>query len=44
MVNRVDQCLDVTTGKYLSFADYEAFRKFILKGRVKKDRRDGVVE
>lgn len=32
-------CMDVTTGKYLQFKDYDDFRKFIIKSREKKDRR-----
>ncbi len=32
-------CMDVTTGKYIKFKDYEDFRKFIIKSRSKKDKR-----
>ena len=34
------QCLDVTNGKYITFKDYEDYKKFILKSREKKDKRD----
>ena len=36
---RNEQCFDVNTGKYLTFKDYEDYRKFIIKSREKKDRR-----
>lgn len=35
---RGNQCFDVNTGKYLTFSDYEEYRKFILKSRDKKDK------
>lgn len=33
---RGSQCFDVNTGKYLTFADYEGYRDFIIKSRTKK--------
>lgn len=33
-------CLDVTNGKYMEFNQYDEFKKFILKSREKKDKRD----
>lgn len=32
-------CLDVTSGKYVSFESYEDYKKFILKTREKKNKR-----
>lgn len=32
-------CMDVTTGKYIRFKDYADFRKFILKSKQKKLKR-----
>lgn len=32
-------CLDVTEGTYLTFQDYDAYKKFILHTRKKKDKR-----
>ena len=37
---RGENCFDVNTGKYISFNDYEDFRKFIIKSREKKDKRN----
>lgn len=34
-----EQCFDVMNGKYTTFADYNAFRKFILYTRKKKEAR-----
>ena len=34
---RGSQCFDVNTGKYLTFADYEGYRDFIIKSRTKKE-------
>ena len=34
---RGSQCFDVNTGKYLTFADYEEYRDFIIKSRMKKE-------
>ena len=34
-----EQCMDVHTGKYITFSGYESYRKFILKSREVKDRR-----
>ena len=31
-------CLDVTEGKYVTFDDYDVFKKFIIKSREKKDK------
>lgn len=36
---RNSTCFDVSTGKYITFADYEAYRTFILKSRSKKEKR-----
>lgn len=36
---RNNPCFDVNGGKYRTFADYEDYRKFILKSREKKDAR-----
>lgn len=36
---RNEQCMDVTTGKYITFKDYEDYRRFILKTRQKKEKR-----
>ena len=36
---RGSQCLDVNTGRYITFKDYEEYRKFILKSRDKKEKR-----
>lgn len=32
-------CMDVTEGKYMTFDDYAAYKKFILHTRKKKDKR-----
>lgn len=32
-------CFDVMEGKYISFKNYEEYKKFILKTRIKKDKR-----
>lgn len=34
-----EQCFDVNSGKYITFEDYEDYKKFILKSREKKNRR-----
>lgn len=34
-----EQCFDVNTGKYLSFKNYDDYKKFILKSRVSKEKR-----
>lgn len=36
---RESDCFDVTSGKYLTFSDYEDYRKFILQSRKHKDAR-----
>ena len=36
---REEQCFDVNRGKYLTFLDYEAYRKFILESRRQKELR-----
>lgn len=36
---RGERCFDVNDGKYLEFADYEAYRYYILKSREKKEKR-----
>ena len=36
---RGEQCFDVNAGKYITFNDYENYRKFIIKSRDKKDKR-----
>lgn len=36
---RGEQCFDVYNGKYVTFSDYEDYRKFILKSREKKNQR-----
>lgn len=33
-------CMDVTEGRYLTFKNYEDYKKFILHTRKKKDKRD----
>ena len=38
MVNG-EQCLDVYNGKYVTFQNYEEYRKFILQTRERKDKR-----
>ena len=37
---RGSQCFDVNTDKYLTFADYEEYRDFIIKSRMKKEVRN----
>ncbi len=44
-----EPCLDVSTGKYISFDDYDDYKRYILKTRAKKEKRyeklkDKVVE
>lgn len=34
-----ERCFDVNSGKYLTFNDYEDYKRFILKSREKKDKR-----
>ena len=34
-----EQCFDVNTGKYLTFRNYNSYKKFILKSREKKEKR-----
>ena len=34
-----ERCIDVTTGKYITFKDYDDYAKFILETRKKKDNR-----
>ena len=36
-----EQCLDVYTGNYKTFKDYEDYYKFIMKSRERKDKRYG---
>lgn len=36
---RQESCLDVYTGKYIDFPDYESYRNFILKSREVKNKR-----
>lgn len=36
---RNEQCLDVNTGEYITFRDYESYRKFIISNRNKKEKR-----
>ena len=36
---RGEHCFDVYNGKYVSFADYEAYRSFILESRETKNKR-----
>lgn len=36
---RNSQCFDVNEGKYITFKDYEDYRKFIIKSRAKKEKR-----
>lgn len=38
---RNSDCFDVNSGKYLRFSDYEDYRSFIIKSRVKKETRIG---
>ncbi len=34
-----EKCFDVNTGKYITFSDYNDYRKFIIKSRDKKEKR-----
>lgn len=34
-----EQCLDVWNGKYITFEDYEDYRRYILKTRARKNNR-----
>lgn len=34
-----EQCLDVWSGNYITFADYEDYKKYILKSRERKNKR-----
>ena len=34
-----EPCLDVSTGKYITFDDYDDYKRFILKTRAKKEKR-----
>lgn len=36
---RRNQCFNVNSGKYITFKDYEDYRKFIMKSRERKDKR-----
>ena len=36
---RGENCLDLWTGEYITFKDYEDYRKYILSTRKRKDRR-----
>lgn len=36
---RNSDCFDVNSGKYLRFTDYEDYRSFIIKSRIKKEKR-----
>lgn len=36
---REEQCLDVNTGEYVDFPDYDSYREFILETRRKKEER-----
>lgn len=36
---RGESCMDVMNGKYLTFRDYEDYRKFILNSRKRKEKR-----
>lgn len=36
---RNSNCFDVNSGKYITFSDYEDYRKFIIKSRKKKEKR-----
>lgn len=36
---RNEQCFDIANGKYLTFKDYEDYRKYILETRKRKDKR-----
>jgi len=36
---RGEKCLDVAVGKYITFANYEEYRDYILKTKKTKDRR-----
>lgn len=40
-MTRNEQCLDVYTGNYKTFKDYEDYYKFIMKSRERKDKRYG---
>lgn len=40
MANR-EQCLDVYSGEYVTFKDYEEYKKFILETRERKEKRYG---
>ena len=34
-----EPCLDVSTGKYITFDDYDDYKRYILKTRAKKEKR-----
>lgn len=36
---RGERCMDVNTGKYVTFSDYEEYRKHIIESRKRKDKR-----
>lgn len=36
---RQSECFDVNTGKYIYFKTYESYRKFIIKSRIRKEKR-----
>ena len=36
---RGQQCLDVISGDYLTFADYEEYREFVIKSKTEKEKR-----
>jgi hypothetical protein len=36
---RNSNCFDVNDGKYVTFADYEEYRNFIINSRLKKEKR-----
>lgn len=35
-----EQCLDVWSGKYITFEDYEDYRRYILKTRARKKQQN----
>ena len=41
---REENCLDVSTGKYIQFDGYEEYRGFVIQSRKKKDKRYGIDE
>lgn len=41
---RDEQCFDVYNGKYITFKDYEEYRKFILESKKWKEQRSEAIK